>query len=133
MLNLKEEFSSLFDFFNQNDEIKMEKFKETLEETVRFSEKLKDKLISGTKEEKEELHEFLQEMQTKIEEEKNKMFQKIGVSEEDLKTFLTNKDNFSESEWSAMQEMKNYIQETIEQPAVKSKKIKKSKTKWIQS
>lgn len=133
MLKLKEEFSGLFEFFKNADSIKMEDMKETLEETIRFSEKLKDRLINGTKEEKEELHEFLQEMQAKIEEEKNKLFQKIGVSEEDLKAFISNKENFSEEEWGAMQDMKHYVQETIEPEKNKPKKINRSKTQWIQS
>lgn len=132
MLKLKEEFFQIFDFLNPGDEeIKFEKFQETLEQTVKFSEKIKDKLINGTKEEKEELEAFLKEMQEKVESEKNKLFQKIGISENDLKAFINNKENFSEEEWNSMQEMKVYVEDTID-PAKKNK-VKKMKTKWLQS
>ena len=132
MLELKDEFLDLFDFFNQDEEIKIEKFKETLERTVEFSEKVKDVFINGTKEEKEQLQEFLSQMQEKIETQKNKMFEKMGVSEEELKEFITNQENFSESEWSSMQGVKDYVQETVgeDKPQVRRKK---SKTAWIQS
>lgn len=135
MLKLKDEFSELFDVFNQDEDVKFEKFKDTLEETVKFSEKLKDTFLNGTEEEKQELQEFLEDMQSKIENEKNKLFQKMGISEEELKAFVTNKDNFSETEWNAMQEMKNYLQEVIDPSEKEPKRVKKhrSKTKWIQS
>ncbi|EKE03129.1 MAG: hypothetical protein ACD_20C00252G0002 [uncultured bacterium] len=132
MLKLKEEFERLFDFFNK-DEVKVENFKETLEGTVRLSEKLKDKLIYGTKEEKEEIQEFIKEMSEKVEEEKNKLFQKIGVSEEELKTFLSNKNNFSETEWNTMQDVKKYITSNAEEHKPETKPKNKSHKQWLQS
>lgn len=133
MLKFKEEFSEIVEFFNTGEEINLGKFKAALEEAIKFSEKLKDKIIHGTQEEKEELKDFLQEMQTKIEDEKNKLFQKIGISEEELKAYIGNKDNFSETEWSAMQEMKSYIKENVESITNEHKKAKKTKAKWLQS
>jgi len=136
MLKLKEEFSDLFGFFDLDEEARAEKFQETINQTVRFSEKVKEKIANGTQEEKEELQDLLEEMQEKIEQEKTQLFEKIGISEEDLSNFLSDKNNFSEEEWRAMQEMKSYVAENQPQPKVPVKKVKKhkkSKTQWIQS
>ncbi len=134
MLKLKQEFSNIFDFFDLDEEARADKFQKTLEDTIRFSEKIKDRIANGTEEERKELQSFLNDMQEKIEEEKNNVFKKIGISEEELQGFINDKKNFSEEEWSSMQAMKTYLKETItpdaEKPKVKRKKIK---TKWIQS
>ncbi|NGX33996.1 MAG: hypothetical protein K1060chlam1_00341 [Candidatus Anoxychlamydiales bacterium] len=134
MLKLQQEISSIFDFFDLEEEAKLEKFQETLESAIKFSEKIKDRIANGTEEERKELQAFLNEMQEKIENEKNKVFEKIGVSEEDLQTFLNDQNNFTEEEWNSMQSMKDYLKQTIipseEKPKIKRKK---SKTKWIQS
>jgi len=135
MLKFQKDISKFFDYFDLDPEARAEKFQETLEETVRFSEKIRDKIINGSEEEREELQVFLDELQSKIENEKNKLFEKIGVSEEDLQSFLKDKNNFSEEEWNAMQDMKDYITEETFPESKKPKKIKKgsNKTKWIQS
>jgi hypothetical protein len=60
----------------------------------------------------------------------------MGISEEELKAFITNKENFSEQEWKAMQEMKKYIQGAIEPPPEdKPTKVKRKKSRlnWMQS
>jgi len=135
MLKLKKEFTELFSFFDLDDEAKTKRFQEVLEETMRFSEKIKDRIANGSEEEREELKVFLDELQVKIEEEKNKMFQKIGISEDELKEFLNNRENFSDEEWRSMTEVKDYMKQSINPMEKKPKKIKtkKSKTKWIQS
>ena len=138
MLTLKQEFSSFFDFFDEesklNEDSKVEKFQENLEKLAMFSEKIKDRVANGSEKEREELQDFLSELQGKIETEKSKLFEKIGVSEEDLKAFLSDKKNFSDEEWSAMQEMKTYLkQNAMPQEVTKKVKRRRSKTKWIQS
>jgi hypothetical protein len=138
MLTLKQEFSSFLDFFDEESKLdensKVEKFQQNLEKLAMFSEKIKDRVASGSEKEREELQEFLVELQEKIEKEKSKLFEKIGVSEEDLKAFLSDKKNFSDEEWSAMQEMKTYLNQNAmpQEEAIKVKR-KRSKTKWIQS
>ncbi|NGX64020.1 MAG: hypothetical protein KR126chlam6_01444, partial [Candidatus Anoxychlamydiales bacterium] len=135
MLTLKQEFSSFFDFFDEesklNEDSKVEKFQENLEKLAMFSEKIKDRVANGSEKEREELQDFLSELQGKIETEKSKLFEKIGVSEEDLKAFLSDKKNFSDEEWSAMQEMKTYLkQNAMPQEVTKKVKRRRSKTKW---
>ena len=135
MLKFKKDISKFFDFFELEPEARAEKFQETLEETVKFSEKIKDKIINGSEEEREELKAFLSELQEKIENEKGKLFEKIGISEGDLQDYLKDKNNFSEEDWHAMEQMKDYISETTFPDSKKTKKVKTSskKTKWIQS
>lgn len=135
MLKLKQEFPEIFDFFELDDQERIEKFQEILSQIARFSEKIQDRILNGTKEETDELQEFLREIQDKVQEEKSKLFEKIGISEDDFKDFLNDKNNFSEEDWSSMQEMKGYLKDNVIPTAQKSKKVKKhkSKTKWIQS
>lgn len=135
MLKFKKDISKFFDYFDLDPEARAEKFQETLHETVRFSEKIKDQIMNGSEEEREELQVFLDELQEKIEIEKNKLYEKIGISEKDLQAYLKDKNNFSEEEWQAMENMKDYITETTFPETKKPKKIKtgSKKAKWIQS
>lgn len=133
MAKLKEDLSKFFDYFNLEPEARVEKFQEALQETVRFSEKIKDKIINGSEEEREELQEFLLEFQGQIEEEKNKLFEKIGISEEDLQKYLLDKNNFSEEEWQSMENVKDHITDTVFPEAKKTKKVKTRSKNWIQS
>ncbi|NGX30337.1 MAG: hypothetical protein K940chlam4_01183 [Candidatus Anoxychlamydiales bacterium] len=133
MLKLKQEFPEIFDFFELDDEARVEKFHEILSQIARFSEKIQDRILHGTEEDNRDLQDFLKEMQEKVENEKAKVFEKVGISEDQFKEFLNDKNNFSEEDWAAMQEMKTYLKETTMPVASKKIKRKKSKTKWIQS
>jgi hypothetical protein len=135
MSKLKEDFSEIFDFFNMDENERIEKFEKVLTKIASFADKVQDKIQNGSKEENEELQKTLKEIQEKVEEEKVKLFQKIGISEDDLKTFLMDKNNFSQEEWQSMQEIKDYLKINMgEKPENKEKvKVKKSKTQWIQS
>ncbi|NGX48553.1 MAG: hypothetical protein K940chlam5_00141 [Candidatus Anoxychlamydiales bacterium] len=135
MLKLKQEFPEIFDFFELDDEARVGKFEEILSQIARFSEKIQDRILNGTEEENGELQDFLKDMQEKVENEKAKVFEKVGVSEEQFKEFLNDKNNFSEEDWASMQEMKGYLKETVmpNVPKINKIKRKKSKTKWIQS
>jgi len=135
MLKLKQEFSELFEFFNVGEQPTMKNFEAMLEKAFKFSQKLQDKLLNGTEEEKKELQEFMQEMQKKVEAEKEKLFEKIGITENDIKDFLSSKENFSDAEWNAIQEVKKTTQKEDSTEKEKASKINKfkSKTKWIQS
>ena len=135
MLKLKQEFPEIFDFFELDDEARVEKFEEILSQIARFSEKIQDRILNGTEEDNKDLQDFLKDMQEKVENEKAKVFEKVGVSEEQFKEFLNDKSNFSEEDWASMQEMKGYLKETImpNVPKINKIKRKKSRTKWIQS
>ncbi|NGX32385.1 MAG: hypothetical protein K1060chlam4_00428, partial [Candidatus Anoxychlamydiales bacterium] len=125
----------IFDFFELDDEARVEKFEEILSQIARFSEKIQDRILNGTEEDNKDLQDFLKDMQEKVENEKAKVFEKVGVSEEQFKEFLNDKSNFSEEDWASMQEMKGYLKETImpNVPKINKIKRKKSRTKWIQS
>jgi len=135
MLKLKQEFPEIFEFFELDDQARIEKFQEILSQIARFSEKIQDRILNGTEEDNRELQDFLKDMQEKVEKEKSKVFEKVGISEEQFKEFLNDKNNFSEEDWASMQEMKSYLKETVMPTLPKTNKIKrkKSKTKWIQS
>ena len=141
MASLKEKFSEFFNMFEDVEKIDAEKIKATLESSMKFSQLLQDKMVSGTEEEKKELQEFLQEMQAKIEEEKKKIFEKIGMSENELISYLENKENFTDEQWRAMQDMKKELMETVmpgggemleKTQKVEKLKNKKLKTQWVQ-
>ncbi len=138
MVKLKEELPNFLDFFDQEDDVKVEKFEEAINEAMKFSEIMQDKAANGSEEEKKQIQEYLDDMRAKLEEEKNKLFEKIGISQEELKAFIENKDNFTEEEWQSMQQVKQYVKDQAEDAlkvnnnTVKPKR-RKAKANWIQS
>ncbi|MFA6118442.1 MAG: hypothetical protein WCT85_03035 [Parachlamydiales bacterium] len=135
MTNLKQEFSKLFDFFSLDDNERAEKFVDVINEIVKFSEKMQEEIVKGSDEERKEIQEFLDKLKVQVEEEKSKLFEKMGISEDALKEYISNKENFSDEEWTVMQEMKKQVKEELDPKSEKPKKInkKRSNKTWIQS
>jgi hypothetical protein len=135
---LREEFVEILSFFNLEASEKKERFAEMLAKSLEFSEKMRDKLVNGTTEEKNEVEEILAEMKEHISLETNKICDAVGVSAEELPAYLSNPSNFSSDEWTT-------VRDTLQEaemagvpiarpsPAKKVKKIKSTKMNWIQS
>ncbi|NGX56152.1 MAG: hypothetical protein K1060chlam5_00387 [Candidatus Anoxychlamydiales bacterium] len=137
MVKLKENIPDITGLLNIEDsDEKMEKFSETLEDVLKFSDNLQHKIVNGSEEDRKEIEKYLEKMKEKVEEEKNKLFKMIGISEEELMEFINNKENFSEEEWRSMQEVKDLVKDAMKDPSKENKprpKSKRVKANWIQS
>jgi Asp-tRNA(Asn)/Glu-tRNA(Gln) amidotransferase C subunit len=135
-MKLKEEIPDISKLINLSDEDnKIEKFSESLEDVLKFADNIQNKILNGSEEDRQEIEKYLENVKTQVEKEKNKLFEMIGVSEDELQEFINNKENFSEEEWNAMQEVKSLVKdalgekEKINKPTLRKRK----KAAWIQS
>lgn len=137
---LKEKYSEIIGFFELDSEEKKAAFSEILAKSLQFSEEMKDKMLHGTDEERNEVEEILAEMRGKISEETSKICSEIGISEEELPSYLANPNNFSDAEWGVMQDSIAESEKVgitpapkVQRAPAKAKKMRVTKSYWIQS
>lgn len=112
-MHLREDFQRLMDKF-QNEGSKRGKadLLELFKESLRLFEKLKDTLATCSDEEKKQVFEVMAEMHKFLMQETKKIAEKSGMSEEQLLRFSENPDNFSPSQWKALEVIKQKLDQT---------------------
>lgn len=136
---MNSDLEEIFSYFSLSAEEKSEKFDSIINESMKLSEKIKDKLANGTDSEKKEMEQLLMRMAEKVQSETDRICQDIGVSKEELVAFAQNPDNFSKEEWEAIQEAQNYVKEMEQQNPVKNSAMAETASKrvnmteWVRS
>jgi len=85
---------------------------ELFKDAIRIFDKLKDALKDCSEEEKKELFQVMGEMHQFLQSETKKIAEKSGMNEEQLLRYSENPDNFSPSQWKAMEVVKIKLNET---------------------
>jgi len=142
---MHEEFKKIMSFFSLSPEEKVKHLDDVFHNSIEFFEHFKKTLHSGTPEEKSAFMKEVMELQEKLKLETEKMCKETGLSEDELKEFSQQKENFSEEEWRSIQSAKQKFEEQAEEltsiipqpqkPQESSKKEGKKtvKKKWVKS
>lgn len=147
---MDDEFNKIMDFFSLNPEDKAVKLEDIFEDSIEFFNRFQNVLENGTEEEKMEILAKVMKLQEKLQEETEKMCSDSGLSEEELKEFANDKENFTEEEWDTITHAKSKLDDQAEKiskflpgsspgpaeviPAQKKKKSAKKKGgKWVKS
>ncbi len=146
---MQEEFKRLVELFSLTQEGKKVDLDEVLREALVFFETLKETFKEGSEEEKREMIHVMSEMYAKLLSESKNIAEKTGMSEDELNHFCDNPNNFTQEQWSSMQEAKKKMFDSGREishylkgktppkdlPPLKEKGEKKSvkvkKDKWI--
>lgn len=112
-MHLREDFNRLMEKFQREGSKKgkanlLELFKESL----RLFEKLKETLANCSEEEKKQVFEVMAEMHKFLMQETKKIAERSGMSEDQLLRFSENPDNFSPSQWKALEVIKQKLDQT---------------------
>ena len=144
---MHEEFRKIMAFFSLDPDQKIGELDNVFKNSIEFFDKFKHILENGTPEEKNEIMNEIMQLQEKLQQETEKMCSETGLSEEQLKEYAQNQDNFSNDEWESIQGAKKKLERQAEElsdilptkkkaPA-KDKKPKSStgakKKKWMKS
>lgn len=134
-MSIKEQLPNILEFFDLDDEAKQANFQQALQESFIFSEKLKNMIFNGTEEQRDEIYTLLDEIKQRAETQLEHICSKLNVSQEELQALVFNPENFSQEEWAAIQEVRQYVdtqaKSTQEKKPKKRKKLKRSD--WVQS
>lgn len=137
---LREEFTEILNFFSLDVNEKKKNFSEILSKSLQFSEKMQDKILHGTPEDREEVQVILEELKGKVNEETGKLCTQMGISEEDLASYVNNPNNYNAEDWQVVHDALQVTESREMAPALtnsrskeKSKKRKATKANWIQS
>ena len=144
---MSEEFRKIMAFFSMDPEKKAGELEHVFENSIEIFEHFKEILQHGSPEQKQEVLNQVMQLQEKLQQETQRMCEETGVSENQLKEFAENKENFSEEEWNAIQSAKKKLNTQAEElsaivPSKKteakgsSKKAPSSgvkKNKWMKS
>ncbi|MCH9631174.1 MAG: hypothetical protein S4CHLAM37_11930 [Chlamydiia bacterium] len=109
------EFDKIMEFFSLNPEDKAVKLEDIFEDSIEFFNKFQYVLENGTEEEKAEILGKVMELQEKLQEETEKMCTDSGLSEEELKEFANDKENFTEEEWETIAQAKSKLDDQADQ------------------
>ena len=140
-MGLKEEYKDLFGFFDKDPKEKAENFAQTLQQSLEFSEKMKEKLLKGTEEEKKEVMSLLEELKEQLASQTKDILNQVGLSEEELNAYMENSENFSPEEWNTIQDVRKYVEDLAKKaaphPLEEKEEVKKAKKiakqYWMQS
>jgi len=143
---MHEEFRKIMSFFSLDPDKKVEELDNVFKNSIQFFDKFKHILESGTPEEKAEIMNEIMQLQEKLQQETQRMCAETGLSEEQLREYAQNKDNFSNDEWDSIQDAKKQLEKQADElsdmlPHTKkpsSEQSKKPKTgskkkKWVKS
>jgi hypothetical protein len=106
---MTDEFKKIMAFFSMDPEKKAHELEHVFENSIEFFEKFKEILQHGTPEQKQEVLNQVMQLQVKLQQETARMCEETGFSEEQLKEFAENKENFSTEEWGAIQAAKKKL------------------------
>lgn len=144
---MEDEFKKIMEFFSLSPEDKAVKLEDIFQDSIEFFSKFQHVLENGTEEEKSEILSKVMQLQQMLQEETKKMCSDSGLTEEQLREFANNRDNFSEEEWATIVSAKSKLDEQAnaiakklpggkENPSLeKAKKpaSKKKEKKWMKS
>lgn len=147
-----DEFGRIMKFFQMNAEDRAKHYKDIFTDSAEFFSRFNYVMKNGTVSEKRQMLEELQELQRTVKEETTKLTETTGMSEEELKRFAENQENFDQEHWDMIQGARERIQNDAAEigemlqfnfskeggsEALKSsnkpKKPKKDKPDWIKS
>ncbi|MBP9842134.1 MAG: hypothetical protein KBC64_06910 [Simkaniaceae bacterium] len=143
---MSQEFEKIMSFFNMSPEKKAISLKEVFSESIGFFDHFKYVLENGSPAEKRAMFEQVAELKKKLQAETDKMREVTGLSEDELKAFALNQKNFSNEEWSVIQNAKTQLDgkakeissivtgKPVEEPkAPKSGSGEKRAKKWVKT
>ena len=146
----EDEFGRIMKFFQMNQEERAHHYKDIFQDSAEFFSRFNYVMKNGTVDEKRQMLEELQELQRTVKEEDSKLTETTGMSEDELKAFAENKDNFDEDHWNMIQNARDSIQNDAQEigemlqfdfnkesgasPSKdKAGKPKKDKSDWLKS
>jgi hypothetical protein len=103
---MHEELKRIMKFFELDAENKAEHLQDVFKDTVEFFNRFKHTLEEGTAEEKKEIIDEVLSLQEKLQLQTDQMCESMEMSEEELKMFAENPENFTEEEWQTIQDAK---------------------------
>jgi len=106
---MSDEFRKIMAFFSMDPDKKASELEHVFENSIEFFEKFKETLQHGTPEQKQQMLNEVMQLQEKLQQETTKMCEETGLSENQLKEFAENKENFSEEEWNTIQGAKQKL------------------------
>jgi hypothetical protein len=106
---MSQEFDKIMSFFNMSPEKKATSLRDIFAESISFFDHFKYVLEHGSPTEKKSMFEQVRQLKEKLQAETDKMREITGLSEEELKSFALNHKNFSNEEWSVIQNAKTQL------------------------
>jgi hypothetical protein len=121
-----------------------EKLEAIVNESLSTFENIMTRMLSSNLDEREQALKEANALRETLEKEATKAMAQTGLTEKQLDEFISDPNNFSPEEWSALQKAKEeftHYEEDLkkegliseENSPVKKKKVKKAKSNWIQS
>ena len=135
-MSLKDELPDIMNFLDLDSEKQIENFQDAIQEVVKFTNMIQKKMQDGTAEDKEEVKEVLEELQTNMQSKMESFYEELGVTEDEIKEFAANPDNFKMDDWKALKgahKSLDKITTNKEVNRIKNKKIKTERSDWIRS
>ncbi|MBS0605019.1 MAG: hypothetical protein JSS60_08325 [Verrucomicrobia bacterium] len=106
---LKDEFNRLIALFHEAAEGKTIDLEEVFKQSLDFFGHLKEQILSGTPEDKQEAMRMMSELYNQMMVESKKITERSGMTEEQLVAYAENPANFSKEQWSSIQASKEKI------------------------
>lgn len=139
---MKNNIEKLEDLFKNISTLSPEQVEDVVHQFVKVFEQLVTKMQTGSEKDKEEAFAQAESLRNTLEAQASKILEDSGFSYKEIQEYASNKENFSEEEWKAMQaakaeleEYQNHLTETgfsEETPKKKTpRRIKKAA--WIPS
>ena len=117
----------LDEFFKNPASLSMAQMEEFIHETIKFFDKVRTTMETGTEEEKKAAIKESQELQEKLQKYSKQAYEKTGMSEEEVKKFLE-KGNFPAADFRLFQNAQKEINDFREKATQKPKP--KHREKW---
>lgn len=145
---MHEELKRIMHFFELDADKKAEHLQEVFQDTVEFFNRFKHTLEEGNAEEKKQIIDEVLQLQEKLQIQTDQMCSSMEMSEEELKEFAQNPANFSEEEWTTIQDARVRLEDQASEidkiinysspKQTSDKKTKKAdvrskKKKWVKS
>lgn len=108
---MSDEFKKIMEFFSMDPEEKASHLNDVFDDSIAFFEKFKYIIEKGTPEQKKEMIEHAAALQNKLQSETSRICETTGLTEEELEAFSTDPNNFSEDQWSSIQNAKTEIEQ----------------------
>ena len=103
---MHEELKRIMNFFELDADNKAEHLQDVFKDTVEFFNRFKHTLEEGSAEEKKEIIDEVLSLQEKLQLQTDQMCESMEMSEEELKEFAENPENFTDEEWGTIQDAK---------------------------
>lgn len=143
---MSQEFDKIMSFFNMSPEKKATSLRDVFAESIGFFDHFKYVLENGSPAEKRSMFDQVAQLKQKLQAETDKMREMTGLSEDELKAFALNHQNFSSEEWSVIQNAKTQLdskareistivtgKEPVEPKAPKAPSGDRRSKKWVKT